>query len=156
MATKDYSIKQEKMVADYLGWECVVASGARPCHPGDIISDYWMGECKTHVTTGNRVRFNFKEWEKICDEAMSRGKFPVLFSDDGSQKDKNTWCMINTKTAPLESIPPATTQVISKQSLYLTSEFMEMCDNSELKILRFDFNGRDVLVMRLSTFSSIC
>lgn len=155
MATKDYSIKQEKMVATYLGWDCVVASGARPCHPGDLISDYWMGECKTHITSGNRIRFNFKEWEKICEEAMSKCKLPVMFVDDGSQTYKNTWCMINTRTTPKEYAPAATVCTIAKQSLFLTQEYIEMCDTSDLRALRFNFNGRDVLVMRLSTFSSI-
>lgn len=37
MATKDYSSKQESMVAEYLGWKTVVGSGARDFHYGDII-----------------------------------------------------------------------------------------------------------------------
>lgn len=156
MTTKDYSSKQEKMIAEYLEWECVVASGARPCHPGDISSDHWLGECKTHIVPGNRVKFVFKEWDKICEEAMSRGKFAVLFADDGSQKEKNTWCMINARTAPLEYAQVPVISTASKQSLFLTSELMAECDSSDFNVLKFDFNGRDVLIMRLSKFKSLC
>lgn len=155
MATKDYSSKQEKMIADYLGWECVVASGARDCHPGDIITDNWLGECKTHVTTGNRIKFMFRDWDKIIEEATSKFKFPVLFADDGSQKEQNTWCMLDSKTAPIENIP-VNTRVVAKKSLFLSTDLMTACDNCSQKMLRFDFNGRYVLVMRLSTFKEYC
>lgn len=156
MATKDYSIKQEKMIANYLEWDCVVASGARPCHPGDLTSDYWLGECKTHVTAESRIKFSFREWEKICEEAASKGKFAVLFVDDGSQKAFRTWCMIDAKTAPFEFKPLPIYTTVAKCSLFLTSEHMNDCDASELKALKFEFNGKRVLIMRLETFKTMC
>lgn len=142
------------MIADYLEWECVVASGARACHPGDIISDLWLGECKTHVTTGNRIKFVYKEWEKICEEAMSKFKFPILFVDDGSQKESNTWCMVDANTAPFEG--PVKTRTISKASLFIDDSLIQSCDSTPTQILRFEFNGKFVYVMRLSTFKSLC
>lgn len=95
MATKDYSSKQEKSIASYLGWSVVSGSGARPCHPGDIISDDWLGECKTHISADNSIFFSSDVWKKICDEAIFQHRTPVLFTDDGSQNLKKTWCIIN-------------------------------------------------------------
>ena len=95
MSTKDYSSKQEKMIADYLNWKVVVGSGSRACHPGDIISDDWLGECKTHTKVDQPVFFSSDVWTKICNEASFQHRNPVLFSDDGSQKINRTWCMIN-------------------------------------------------------------
>lgn len=94
MPTKDYSSAQEHMIADYLGWSVVAGSGAAACYPGDIISDEWLGECKTHVETGKKIFFSYSVWKKICDEASVKHRFPVLFTDDGSQKSNKTWCLI--------------------------------------------------------------
>lgn len=143
------------MIADYLGWECVVASGARACHPGDITCDNWLGECKTHITSGNRIKFMYKEWCKICEEATSKFKFPVLFVDDGSQKEFNTWCMVDAKTAPFETVPDKF-RTVSRSSLFLTDSLKESCDATPTRILRFNFNGNDVYVLRLSTFRELC
>lgn len=91
--TKYYSSIQEKRIADALGWEVVSGSGARDFHPGDIISDKWMGECKTHTSPCEKVKFYADVWDKICEEAASKFKYPVLFADDGTQRLENTWCI---------------------------------------------------------------
>lgn len=96
MSTKDFSNKQEQSIAKYLGWNTVVASGARDFHPGDIINreDGWLGECKTHTTSDKDILFKLDVWKKIQEEAMTNGQLkPVLFTDDGSQKLENTWCV---------------------------------------------------------------
>ena len=98
MATKDYSSKQEKMIADILGWQVVAGSGAAKCHPGDVIGDEWLGECKTHTSSGHAIFFSYSVWSKICEEAMIKHRYPVLFTDDGSQKSDKTWCLIDSKT----------------------------------------------------------
>lgn len=90
---KYYSLKQEKLVAETLGWRVVSGSGARPNCPGDVESADWLGECKTHEAAGHKIVFNSSVWDKICEEADSRFKFPALFVDDGSQTKKNTWVM---------------------------------------------------------------
>lgn len=90
-ATKEFSSKQENNIAHALGWEVVSGSGARPTVPGDIISDDWLGECKTHVTSGQSISFVTDVWKKICDEAMMKHRKPALFVDDGSQNVKKTW-----------------------------------------------------------------
>lgn len=104
MSTKDFSSLQEKRVAEYLGWNVVCGSGARPCRPGDIESDEWLGECKTHQSCNQPIKFMASHWAKLCDEAMAVHKFPVLIVDDGSQKIDNTWCLFNLKTNPTSEI----------------------------------------------------
>lgn len=96
---KFYSDKQEKMIAGYMSssldvWKQVTGSGSRPNHPGDVVSSQWLGECKTHITSGNKIIFIFDVWNKISNEASSCFKHPVLFTDDGSQDLNRTYSMI--------------------------------------------------------------
>ena len=95
MATKDFSTKQERSISKFLSWRTVVGSGARDFHPGDIISDDWLGECKTHTTIVPRIVFYRNFWDKIVDEANSINRYPALFVDNGSQKINDTWVMFN-------------------------------------------------------------
>ena len=96
---KYYSSKQENMIANKLGWRVVTGSGARSTHPGDVESDEWLGECKTHESLGHKIVFYQSVWKKISDEASSKYKFPALFVDDGSQISSNTWVMFSTLPA---------------------------------------------------------
>ena len=91
---KEFSDIQESRIANYLGWSKVVGSGSRNFHPGDVVSDRWLGECKTHARSGYNLVFKFDVWDKISEEATSQFKYPVLFTDDGSLDIKNTYCMI--------------------------------------------------------------
>lgn len=93
---KECSRKQEKLIANLLDWNVVSGSGARNLYPGDIQSDEWLGECKTHTTPGHKIVFFKTVWEKIVDEAIAKHRFPALFVDDGSQAISNTWVMYNT------------------------------------------------------------
>lgn len=93
MDTKKFSRIQETTIAKYLGWKVVSGSGARDCHPGDVKSDEWLGECKTHTQAGINIKFVYTVWKKICAEAESQFKVPVLFVDDGSQRLDKTWCL---------------------------------------------------------------
>lgn len=92
--TKYYSCKQESSIADYLGWKVVPGSGARDFNPGDIISESHLGECKTHVSQTDKIKFFSSVWNKIQKEAESKMRCPVLFVDNGTQKIENTWCML--------------------------------------------------------------
>jgi hypothetical protein len=91
---KEVSSKQEKVIAEYLGWKTVSASGARDFHKGDIVSEDWLGECKTHMKETMKLSFNQSVFQKISDEAMSKFKKPVLFVDDGTQTLKNTYALL--------------------------------------------------------------
>lgn len=93
MATKDFSSIQEPRVADALGWEVVTGSGARPCVPGDVKSDQWLGECKTHTEPGHKIFFDLAVWDKIQKEADATHRSPALIVDDGSQDLKHTWVL---------------------------------------------------------------
>lgn len=93
LSTKDFSNAQESMVADFLGWKKVSGSGAASCTAGDVVSDKFLAECKTHETRNHKVVFRQDVWKKICDEAMAFGRKPVLISDDGSQDYRRTYCM---------------------------------------------------------------
>lgn len=93
-STKYYSNKQESMISNYLGWTKVPASGAL-MKPGDIYSDEYLGECKTHMISGVPVSFNIDVWTKLKREAMSQFRRPVYFSDDGSQQIQNTWVILD-------------------------------------------------------------
>lgn len=95
MSTKDFSIKQERQIAEFLQWEVVIGSGATACRPGDVVSDSWLGECKTHMTDTEKVVFRINHWGKILEESQSTFKRPILFVDDGTQRISNTWCMIS-------------------------------------------------------------
>lgn len=95
-STKYFSSKQEKLVADLLGWSVVPGSGARSLYPGDVESPEWLGECKTHEKPGHKITFYTSVWNKICEEAISKYRFAALFVDDGSQTVKHTWVMFNT------------------------------------------------------------
>ena len=94
MLAKEASNKQEMLVANYLGFKQVSGSGARNFHPGDVVGDEWLCECKTHVTPGHQLVFSFSVWDKIEIEASSQFKHPVLITDDGSQDLNKTFCMI--------------------------------------------------------------
>lgn len=95
MSTKDFSSVQEKCVADYLNWKVVTGSGSRDFHPGDIISDDWLGECKTHITRTDSIVFYRRHWDKIAKESFEINKYPALFTDDGSQSVDKTWVLFD-------------------------------------------------------------
>lgn len=92
-STKTYSCKQEALIAKSLGWFTVVASGARINHPGDVKSNEWLGECKTHVKFQDKIIFKSSVWKKLLDEAVSCFKHPVYFVDNGTQSLEHTWCL---------------------------------------------------------------
>lgn len=100
MPTKDFSSIQENRVAEYLGFNVVSGSGARDCHPGDIIGKDWLGECKTHMSIVPRIQFKLDVWKKICDEAIAKHRYPVLVVDDGSQNIERTWVMVKVSSLP--------------------------------------------------------
>ena len=100
MTNRECSNAQEHMVAKLLSWKVVSGSGARACHPGDVESGSWLGECKTHVKQHVPVCFKHDVWVKICDEAASRYKYPILFCDDGVRKPDHTWCIFSAHVLP--------------------------------------------------------
>lgn len=94
MTNKEASYKQEHMVADYMEWSVVSGSGSRPFKPGDITSDYFLVECKTHIQPQDTIVFKKAHWDKIQIESQSTYKRPLLVTDDGTQKSDHTWVML--------------------------------------------------------------
>lgn len=159
MTTKDFSNKQEKAIASYLGWSTVSGSGARPCHPGDIIGDDWLGECKTHISTDKSIFFSAEVWKKICDEAVFQHRSPVLFTDDGSQKLDRTWCIIpyfsvddNWTIIPLNK--KFRSNILMKhddlQSLYHTDDIINGL--SQRSCYSVDLKSSKVVILPISLF----
>lgn len=158
MATKDFSSKQEKMVADLLGWSVVAGSGAAACYPGDIISDDWLGECKTHVESGKKIFFSKSVWNKICDEAAVKRRFPVLFVDDGSQRSDRTWCLFKKNRLDLDEcacyplpIRKATNITFEHHEMKKTyEEYKEKC--SIVPAFSYTWDKDEVAILPLSVF----
>lgn len=156
MSTKSYSSKQEKQIAQYLGWDVVVGSGSRPLNPGDIIGDMFLGECKTHVDSGNRLVFNKSVWVKICKEAAYRFRYPVLFVDDGSQKLENTWCMFSSYAAGFDILRFNYPHKF-RTNLSCSLESLEsgLVVSGVPSVYELVFNNESVCLTRLTTFKEI-
>ena len=146
---RSYSDRQEKLISKYLGWSQVTGSGSRPMHPGDIVSDEWLGECKTHVSPGHKIVFDFSVWDKLSGEAVSQFKSPALFVDDGSQTINHTFVMIE---LPNEfEIDTDVTDYSDKKSFRFDST--ELFDSSE-SAHSFIRNGNKYCILWLPQFSS--
>ena len=140
MATKKYSNKQERLIADYLGWEVVSGSGARDFNPGDIKSSQWLGECKTHVSIVDRITIKYSVWDKISTEAKSVFKFPALFIDNGSQNIDDTWVVYYYQKCRVSDI------LIPDYKLY--GRVNCIFKHSELKVVYSSVQrGRDVPIL---------
>ena len=94
MTNKEASCKQEKMVADYMGWKVVSGSGSRPFAPGDVKNENYLVECKTHIAPQDNIIFYKKHWRKIITEAQATNRYPALVVDNGTQKSNNTWVAV--------------------------------------------------------------
>ena len=135
--TKYYSERQENRIASYLGWETVVGSGATPTKPGDIYSDQWLGECKTHIKRTTKITFKLDHWEKIRKEAQSKFKFPILFTDNGTQDIHDTWCLVDCSVscpadAVLLKVPYKSGANLTFDLTNLKSAYHSISDNCRL------------------------
>lgn len=154
---KVFSAKQEKMVADFMGWKVVTGSGSRPFTPGDVSSYNFLVECKTHVEEQDKVVFYKKHWAKISEEARAKNRYPVLIVDNGTQKAKDTWVMIPKHLLPekvfkifglvntARSDSTITFNHLTAQSLYKSgynaekiNYFPEWCNDEQIAIMSLD------------------
>ena len=153
--TKFYSSKQEKMIADYLGWSVVAASGARMFNPGDVISDMYLCECKTHTEKKDHIVIKKQVWAKITEEATSVLKRPVLFVDNGTQTVENTWCVVPQRFFTIRFLNHRTINM--KES---NTKFSILCsDLDKLKVYDccvFKINNESLLLTSLETFKAMC
>ena len=155
--TKYYSTRQEKRIADYLGWSAVSASGARPFNPGDIKSGDWLCECKTHTKETEKITINKKVWLKICNEARSSFKRPILFVDNGTQEIKNTWCILAEKFASEVTLwHPDPNSLLKETETGITFNHKAMqkllSDNPEADAVAISVCGQSLLLMKMERF----
>lgn len=166
--TKYYSSKQEHMIADYLGWSVVSGSGSRSFNPGDVRSDEFLGECKTHSSPVDKITIRVGVWNKIKKEAVSVFKRPVLFVDNGTQSVQHTWCIVHEKFVPDETqIVRLDTNLIhqlfresSKQITFshldVKCTFKQHADSYDAPIsMPFICDGDSLLLLELKTFKYI-
>lgn len=159
-ATKYFSGKQEKLVAEYLGWTTVSGSGARNFHPGDIRSCNYLGECKTHVKPIDKLFFSCSVWAKIKNEATSVFKTPILITDIGTQKLDDTWCIVP-KTAVFRS----SINVLSVESALPNLKIGQRNININISLLdnidklteciSIKWNDEDVILLHIFAFKSL-
>lgn len=73
-STRYYSSKQEKKVANLFNGHQVKNSGATPWEKGDVDTNLFLLECKTHTTDKDSMSIK-KIWlEKNNEEALFMGK----------------------------------------------------------------------------------
>jgi hypothetical protein len=78
------SRRQEKRSAKDGGGRQVLASGALPGRPGDVLLKDWMLECKTTATMS--YRFTKHGWQSHCIDASLAGRKPAFeISLDGEE-----------------------------------------------------------------------
>jgi len=101
--TKEFSNRQETMVAKYMGWKVVAGSGARPFTPGDVFNEHFLVECKTHTEEQPKIVFYRDHWKKISEEARAKNRNPILIVDNGTQRSQNTWVAMSIRSLPFEN-----------------------------------------------------
>lgn len=166
MATKDYSSVQETKVASVLNWEIVTGSGARPCVPGDVRNDSWLGECKTHTEPGHKIFFDTDVWAKIQKEADVSHRSPVLIVDDGTQDLNHTWILCREVSISCVDIATADPNFAIRKNISFDHEKVSQYLKSLYKsgggsvvfnhiCLEINWNGQSVLVMPFDTFAKV-
>nr|DAG33347.1 MAG TPA: hypothetical protein [Caudoviricetes sp.] len=165
MSTKDFSSIQENRVANYLGFSVVSGSGARDCHPGDIIGKDWLGECKTHVSKVSRISFKLDVWKKICDEATAKHRYPVLIVDEGSQELANTWVMVKISSLPKDfwkiEVNSRIVQISKNTISFINRDAKKVydrcgfCLNASKVVMMMIAYDEDVGLMPLSVFKEV-
>lgn len=95
MATRDYSSKQEKVVAEYLHGKQQPNSGATGFAKGDVIAGDTVIECKTKTkeATSHSIK---KEWiHTLKKECISMGyMYWAIVFDFGTQELKDQYAVI--------------------------------------------------------------
>lgn len=95
MATRDYSSKQEKVVAEYLQGKQQPNSGATGFAKGDVIANNTVIECKTKTKEAAAHSIK-KEWiHTLKKECISMGyMYWAIVFDFGTQELKDQYAVI--------------------------------------------------------------
>lgn len=156
-SNKYFSDKQEKLVANTLGWKQVSGSGARPFHYGDVISDEWLAECKTHTEPNQPIFFSKEVWEKIQAEAVIHQRKPVLIVDNGSQTYENTWCLIHNHNVDWSVYSLYDTKIIDTSNLtFKNEELQNLYSSLDYHYLyKFKWNNKLVVIVPFGRFKDM-
>ena len=86
--TRFYSKKQEDKVAKVVSGKRVSNSGATSFNKGDVVTNDWLIECKTHTTMKTQFTIK-KEWlDKNVEESFAMNKsYSALAFDFGDSKN---------------------------------------------------------------------
>lgn len=163
---KEFSNRQEKMVADALGGYKIGGSGAMPTAPGDVKTYDWLVECKTHATSDRPIFFSADVWKKINDEAMATHRKPVLIVDDGSQKANRTWCLCHSKNLNLSGVMLTDLPVTIRKNISCKHDKLKSDLDAKTKqysggffyhytIYEVEWEGSAVSIMPLSVFKEL-
>jgi len=161
---KESSNKQEKMVADYMGWKVVKGSGSRPFAPGDVNSYNFLVECKTHIDEQESIIFYKKHWKKISEEALSKHKYPVLITDNGTQKSNNTWVMLPKRMLSDDSVfklfglsnTSRSGNTVTFSHIAATSLYKSGHTDNRINYFPEWFDDEQVAIMPLAEFRDFC
>lgn len=95
ISTREYSEKQEKIVAKYLGGRKTPNSGATLFDKGDVLTEDTVIECKTK-TKESKSHTIKKEWiDTLKKECISLGKSNwIIVFDFGTQKLHDQYVII--------------------------------------------------------------
>lgn len=74
--TKAKSVEQENDIAKAYGGRRTSASGANPSDLGDVVATDYLIEAK--YTEGKSLSLSRAVWNKIHDEAYTRGRTPLM------------------------------------------------------------------------------
>lgn len=155
LTKKEASQLQERRIANELGWRTVTGSGAVACRPGDILSSDWIGECKTHVTEQSRIVFHKKDWDKLKAESTASMRYPVLFSDTGTQKVSDTWCIFQCGMDPSSVVDIPEGVHVNDKTVSFIGVVMRSCMSmidSKVVAYRFKWHGEMFYVTTLDKF----
>lgn len=72
--TRFYSSQQEKVVANVVGGRKQANSGAGTWQKGDVVSDVFLIECKTHTDVKKSTAIKLEWLEKIREESLGMRK----------------------------------------------------------------------------------
>lgn len=155
-------MKQEKQIAEFLGWNRVAGSGARPHALGDVAGLDWLGECKTHITAGRKIHFDNKIWSKISEEAISQFKQPAYFVDDGSQRINRTWVIFYAQDlSPAFKVSYRSDLCVNNSVNFAGDDLKEDMINQlndskcDYVVYQFRLGSRLVMMTDLNTFKEI-
>lgn len=163
-STRYYSNIQEKNISNFLSGTVVAGSGSDKFAPGDVKTDKYLIECKTHIKEVAVVEFVSSHWDQIVAEAARCGRFPVLCVDNGTQKIENTFILtnqhsINIGSVDLYKLPVSPNgkniSFACEGILKLFSSLDDICDPT-IPGFAFKWNEKDnVVIMRIRDFKDV-